>query len=266
MKKILVLAAVIGLVFSLASVKAGYAASITLENGLNSYSGTQDTYIRESSADSSYGNDTTMLVRNDTSNDRDRVSLIYFDLSPLTSLGISTIDSVSLQLYRTTGDNDNSSSYNIYAYRLTAGSWDENDVTWNHRDESTDTEWADGNDFGSSDYTSTGSASTSVGTTNQYYDWTVTNIVSNWWSNNLSNNYGFVLLSPNSTGSNHVYFYTSEYNPAASSPLLYRPKLTINYTEGDNRDPVPEPASMSLLGIGLLGAMGAGIRSRKKIK
>ncbi|RPI58948.1 MAG: hypothetical protein EHM48_09620, partial [Planctomycetaceae bacterium] len=148
-----------------------------------------------------------------------------FTTIPTTSGGNpATIASATLHLFRY---NAGSSSDTVYVDRMLtdwmtgdAGT-NETDVTFLHRDKSADLHWASGGAFSSSDYTTTGEASSFwTSTYNGEVTIDVTSILQDIYS--TGNNYGLVIRTDATGG---LSFRASENGS-------YMPYLEINYAYG----------------------------------
>ena len=149
--------------------------------------------------------------------------LIEFDLSLFAGQSVS---SASLSLYADL----NAFAGQTYSLSTNTSAWNEGTVKWSNAP-SFDPAFA--------------SILTTAGS--KWYTFDVTNAVNAWLGGTA--NHGFRLSE---TNGNH-YFASSDHNNA-----LLRPKLTFDTVAAE----VPEPASMSLFAIALLGA-GALTRRRK---
>lgn len=95
----------------------------SFQDGMDSYEGTRDAYLRESSPTRNYGSATELQVDGEDSKGKDRLALLKWDLGSIPS-GAEVL-SVSLTVNVT-----NSSSYLYEIFALTHD-WDEQSVTWN---------------------------------------------------------------------------------------------------------------------------------------
>ncbi|RPI61476.1 MAG: hypothetical protein EHM48_05585, partial [Planctomycetaceae bacterium] len=144
-----------------------------------------------------------------------------FSLLPKNSGGqLITVSQAKLHLFRY---NTGTSGNTISVFRATsdwmtdAAGVSENDVTFQHRDKSTDLHWAGGN-FSSSDYDSANGVSTSfVSSYNEEVIIDITSLMQSMYQNEVNN--GFVIYA--SASSN---FRTSE------SGITLRPVLEVTYT------------------------------------
>ena len=217
-----------------AGISSSSAAVLSLQDGVNGYTSTTDTYVQEGSgkADTNYGGDPE--VRTDS--DGGLESLISFgnifgNGANQIALG-STITSATLTIY--TSDITYSDGDGPNAHRMLQ-SWDEGTVTWNSL--------SGGITLGTqaetvADYTSgfiplLGSADLDVTASLQA------------WSAGTTNN-GWALIG---SGPGAWYGHTSETGVSGKAPTL-----SITY------EAVPEPSTTALLGLGGLALI---LRRRK---
>ena len=244
--------------FGLIGSNSLYAVSVTLQDGLSSYTGTRDTHIfsQTNKQHDDSGTQADLLVRKKT--DNEKRSLIFFDLSGLPAFGtILSLNSATLSLYKPSGDQK---AFAITAYRITNGPWKEGDgdnntndhADWHHRVHNT-TSWVTAG-LGSTDYDTTSGVTTVITNNNAWYDWSVTGIVNSWWSG-ANVNYGFYLLGTGVEGER-------KFNSSEDSVTGKRPKLTIDYSTIGPTTVIPEPATMLLFGLSTLG-LGFFRRKRK---
>lgn len=190
------------------------------------------------------------MYAGDTSTYGNRRSLIAFDITSAIPAG-STINSVSLRLHMS---RTRVGSRQFDLHRLLAdwgefasdagnpggngGQAEPGDATWVYRNYPT-VQWI----TPGGDYSPIISGSTTVGNTLTNYVWTanaagIADV--QYWLNNPSQNFGWLLKGPENVGRSAKEFGTRE-----NSNLDYQPLLTIDYT-------VPEPASAALLAVGAL--------------
>ncbi len=95
---------------------------VQLTDGVNGYSGTQDSRIKSGSANTNYG-DYEYVTADALSSSSELVGLLKWDLSSIPSNAKVVATEIELDVYDTS-----SGQYNLYAMK---GSWDESSVTWN---------------------------------------------------------------------------------------------------------------------------------------
>ena len=182
----------------------------TFRTGVNGYTGTQDTELRESATTTSYGSETSVAVDLDSGGFESQ-GLIRFDNIFGNGAGQipfgSTINSASL----TVEDFDPSVlGANITLHKM-LGTWDVSS-TWD--------DLGGGLDSGADYTTATSSTLPSPETTGtKVFAGLAADLQS--WSDGGAN-YGWAIISDNTNGWD---FYTSEYGTSGSRPLL-----TVNYT------------------------------------
>ena len=251
----------IALPFLLLAYTSGASAiSITFENGLHGYTGTQDTYIsgKHEQREKNYGTAKSLLLK---AGNKPENILLGFDISSLPSHLI--IDSATLWLYKLSGAHDPIAK----VFEITSGPWSEGDggnatlgdVDWIHRNHP-GTAWNTPGLGAGTDYETPFSDSEHLFGGKGWHNWDVSSIVKDWYSGE-DPNYGFVLKAWGDT--NEQKFASSE-----SPSWCIRPKLTINYHNQHQQQhqhcAVPEPTSLTLLGLGLFGFLGNKIKERSK--
>jgi hypothetical protein len=109
------------------------------------------------------------------------------------------------------------------------------------------------------DFSSTASASTLVGTTvGQTYVWSSPQMVADvqLWLRNPNTNHGWLMKGDETHSTTFRQFWSKDANPQTQGS---GPQLVVAFTPAA----APEPASVTLLSIGLVGLAGYGWRRRK---
>lgn len=226
---------------------------VTFQQGINGYSGTQDTWISEQNKGTAYGSATTVNVDDDVNNsifnDRRGQGLLRFDniFTTTGQFGMipmgSTITEATLRL--TLADDVDSPFYNprFRIYMMTRA-WDENS-TW----DSLVGGLTSGADYGIL-------LGEFLGDNNPDADFLrLINVQAavQAWANGAAN-YGFAILPEIISGNDDgIEFWSSEHFYA-----LYRPLLEVRYLPGAGL--IPSPGA---LGVLIAGALGASARRRR---
>ncbi len=98
-------------------------------NGLNGYTGTQDSYVASGKTNSNYGGSSNLEADGSDGRNGELITLIKWDVSTIS--GDASVNSVSVMLRVR---NRSRGAYGLYAMN---GTWDESSVTWNNADVNT---------------------------------------------------------------------------------------------------------------------------------
>jgi len=242
------------------------ADTLTLQDGLNSYAGTEDTMINAGLPIFNWGNYNLLELTNGGGNPM-RL-LIRFDVSQLAGQ-FSSINSVTLRLFPVSVP---SGAVNVQLFEPVSGNADWIEGTgagapvtpgtpsWRNKVQittTTGTPWVGGEGLGSTGFGPL-LAQTQIDnstTTLAPFDLTISNTAAATGLINDflgANNPGFLIHLDNetSTGNYDMLFYSREINSANTSTPnaeTLRPELIIDFT------PTPEPATAGLLLLGLGG-------------
>ena len=199
---------------------SGGSTTVVLQEGLNGYAGTSDTYIDTYSKTSNFGNTATMIGA------ENQEALVRFDLSSIPS--DATVSSATLEFY-ISSNNGNSGGNTIVINHILNRNWVESQATWNVY--ATGSNWATPGLGSGTDHAASTDATASVGyaPVNVWAAFSITSLVQNWVNGVIPNN-GVLLHSGNGP---RVVANSSE-----STQTSLRPKLTITYT-GNTTTPPP---------------------------
>ncbi len=178
--------------------------TVTLRNGLNSYAGNDDTYLRSKLATTNYGTATTLLHDLADSTGGDEYSLLKWTVASIPAA--ATVQSVSLGL---TVSNASAGTYNIYQYTK---AWVESTATWSNQ---TPDSYL-GSLIGTITATTTGTKTIALNAAGV--------AMVQGWVNGTVSNQGLLIKSASTTDGLDVR--SSEYSTVAS-----RPSLTIQYAQ-----------------------------------
>jgi len=216
------------------------AAQVTLQPGVNGYTGTTDAWLDESQKHDNYGGAPNVRIQyNSGVSDH---TLIKFTLPSVTFQSIPSA-TLGLYYYDSSSMVDNNALW-ITPYRLATGAgWDENTgdgltgqgVNWTYRDIGETLLWS--GSYGAwNDKLDDGNSTTKIkrigGTVTNaiappaWVTWSVQNSVSQWYSGQANN--GFVLFESGFEGSGSIVagLFTSRENGYSG----YNPYLTITYS------------------------------------
>jgi hypothetical protein len=101
----------------------GAPQTVQFRDGLNGYTGTQDTYVASGKATTSYGTATTVLADGADGNNGRLIGLFKWAVSSIPSASTVTDAKVTLQV-----SNRSTGTYNLYAVNV---AWSETSATWN---------------------------------------------------------------------------------------------------------------------------------------
>ena len=214
-------------VISVTGGGGGDPVTVVLQNGLDGYTGTRDTYIVNYDKDRNFGGMTTMR----TYHDGKYRALVAFDLSSIPAG--ATIQSAKLKLYCTAYSYPRD-TYALSAHRVTR-SWTEgtayykvhemDGATWNEYVYTDDMTTTAGNwTSPGGDCESTAAASITSGlAANKWLEWDLTTLAGGWVSGSVANN-GVLIRSHVGAGVSLVY------NSSEHATASLRPKLEVTYT------------------------------------
>lgn len=220
---------------------AGHAATLTLQDGVNGYAGTDDTYLSSGlSATSKFGSQPQMLIGWTSLGSSTDRGLIRFDVSSLAGTYISIN---SIQLVLSGSESYFGNFYTLHEISEANGDWVENAVSWNEK--ATGVSWSGGVGLGTTGYGATiasasGAQSSPVLTFNITDPAVATALINDFLT---GNNQGFLVQSIYEDGSaqgmSNGAFATVP--TAEGSTISQHPKLVIDYTA------VPEPSTASFI-------------------
>lgn len=197
-------------VFMVAEESDTPVSTVSFQQGVNSYTGTVDTYLESDYPSANNSTDTTLIV--DYSPER-HILLRFDDLfgSEASQIPVGAfIQSASLQIYVTDESDVGASLHRMLQ------TWNDTD-TWNT--------WVSGIDANGVEAAVTANTS-STGSSAGFYTLDVTKDIQ-YWANNPSANFGWAWLAPGED--NSWQFTSSEGTPSAN-----RPKLTVTYLSGSD--------------------------------
>jgi hypothetical protein len=239
------------------SALSSSAATITLQQGLNGYTGTRDDDAVKSAGAGAYSNKDDNLYAFSAIDGTNLGTVVGFDASEIPS-GV-TINSATLEMTFDNASYGNGNSV-TWAVKDPAVQWVEGEVNfvfaqntgagvlWNSSDSDV---------FGPGYSSDTGitmvnqptvATASSSGATGQTLSFDVTSIVSGWETGAANNGFAVIPISGDPASN---FFWAGKANPTES----YRPALVIDYSS------VPEPTSAALTCLGATMLLG---RRRKK--
>ena len=186
--------------------------TVTFQEGVDGYTGTQDTAVEEDTPTTSYGTQTTLEVDLSNSGGGQEQTLIRFDNLFGTGDGQipsgATIISATLTLEQT----DTSGSTATISLHRMLTSWSENS-TWNSMTDGISTD----------DVEAASTADATIYNPETVESKVITGLGSTLqaWADGTATNYGWVIISDNTDG---VIFGSSE-----NGTTSFRPKLTVEY-------------------------------------
>ena len=193
--------------------RAQAAVTVTLQQGLNGYAGTTDTYLSSASKTTNYGTATSLQDQTNARGTLVKFAIFQSEGGPVPNG--ATIQSATLSLYKSSGG---ATTYG--AYRLLK-TWTETQATWNRA--TTSLNWTVAGATGSG--TDLNAASDGSGATTSSAGWmnvTVTGGVAAIATGAANNGWR---LMPTSGATNTKSFYSRQY----TSNTALRPKLVITY-------------------------------------
>lgn len=219
------------------------STTLSLQEGVDGYSGTQDTQLDAVNHNVVFGAETTLNVDQDTSasaGDQPAQALIRFDNLFGTAAGQiplgSIITSATLTL-ETTG----TSTGDFQLHRMLT-SWDESTATWDS--------FIDGLDSGS-EYAASSDSTLSSPSTTGPHDFTGLVDTLQLWSDGSTNN-GWAILADSGDGFDFASSEnaTSSFRPQLSvefvaAPVVTLPGATVSYTENDPATIIDGSATVS---------------------
>jgi hypothetical protein len=218
------------------------AGTVTLQNGLNGYTGTTDAWLDASQARDNYGGAPDLHIR--WYNGRDDCVVLKFDLTGQIPQGAAIISATLSLYYVTAGSFQNDNAVTIKPFRLQASAWwDENagsglygeGVSYRYRDINESYEWTGGEEGGWWDKLDDGNGTNKIKDTNgsppdaippgNWVSFDVTPSVIQWRGGATNN--GFLLVATGfQGGGTTVYGVFVSRNDSGAG---YRPKLAITY-------------------------------------
>lgn len=178
--------------------------TVSLQNGLNSYAGNDDTYLRSKIATTNYGTSTTLYHDLNDNTGGNEYSLLKWNLSSIPAA--ATVQTVSLGV---NVSNKSAGTYNVYQYNR---AWVESTATWSNQ---TPDSYL-GSLVGTILATSTGAKTITLNAAGIA-------MVQGWVNGTVANN-GLLIKSAGTTDGLDIR--SSEYSTVAS-----RPMLTIQYAQ-----------------------------------
>ncbi len=204
--------------------KPGMPVTVSLQEGVDGYQGTADTFLSAWQPTSNFGKEARIAVRSQGVMN----GLLQFDLSSIPAR--APVTGATLHLYRFNRTNGNPMDLEVYGVRR---SWQESQATWQIAQSGS--AWgAPGAEQPQVDRDATPVASVPLPDANGWVTVDVTSLVRDWAVNPLAN-YG-LLLKGQSEAKVEYSFYSSD----AIDPSL-RPRLVVTYTVGGSTEPTPTP-------------------------
>jgi len=199
----------------------GYCAHVvstpitrTFRNGENSYLSASDTRIAQGSATTNYEGGTVLVVDGDETSGNDVATVMRWGNLELPAGAVITSATVTLNIGGGT-DSGSATAYQLYA--LTRG-WDSAVATWERADYANN--WGASGALNALDRDSTVIGSTPTATTGSAVITLNASGVARVqaWIDEPSTNFGLVIS--NSTNTDGLYFYSSEFATVSSRPML----------------------------------------------
>lgn len=222
--------------------------TLTLQEGLNGYSGTKDAFIRSDYATANHGGRNIFIVKGDS--DIYNPLVCFTNLNSLIGSG-QTIVSATLKLHEYSGTVGSVSAYRVLKDWVEGTGGSETTTTdgasWTYTDGTTGgTTWQTAGASGATDRAAVASDTDAVSAVANWLSLDVTADVQGFYAGTYDN-YGWILTSSVAD----QRFYSSDNTDP--DKLLLRPILEVVYT--------PEPATIGLLA---LGAIGLAFRRRRR--